>query len=230
MTEAPVPPRQPGSALEDVLPTAIDVLGDPRGFFSSMPREGGYDAPGIFAAVMLVAYAVVVALFTLLRLQLVGVLVSLIVLPIVSAIGLLIASAVVLFLSRALGSDATFESSFRIVAYSSALLPIQAVALLIPYLPILVQAYGFYLLIVGVIAVHRVEEQKAWRVLGSVAAVMLVFSLFGTMAARRVTPQIDRVGRQLEKSADDLNRATDKFRRELDRATDQMRQEPASPR
>ena len=67
MTEAPVPPRQPGSALEDVLPTAIDVLGDPRGFFSSMPREGGYDAPGIFAAVMLVAYAVVVALFTLLR-------------------------------------------------------------------------------------------------------------------------------------------------------------------
>ena len=231
MTEAPVPPRQAGSALEDVLPTAIDVLGDPRGFFSSMPREGGYDAPGIFAAVMLVAYAVVVALFTLLRLQLIGMLVSLIVLPIVGAIGLLIASAVVLFLSRgALRSDATFESSFRIVAYSSALLPIQAIALLIPYLPILVQAYAFYLLIVGVIAVHKVEEQKAWTVLGSIAAVLLVFSLVGTMAARRVTPQIDRVGRQLEKSAEELNRATDQFRRELGRATDQMRQEPAPAR
>jgi hypothetical protein len=179
---------------------------------------------------MLVAYAVVMALFTLLRLQLIGMLVSLIVLPIVGAIVLLIASAVVLFLSRALGSDATFESSFRIVAYSSAFLPIQAVAVLIPYLPILVQAYAFYLLIVGVIAVHKVEEQKAWTVLGSVAAVLLVFSLVGTMAARRVTPQIDRVGRQLEKSAEELNRATDQFRRELGRATDQMRQEPAPAR
>jgi hypothetical protein len=226
MTEAPVPPRQPGSALEDVLPTAIDVLGDPRGFFSSMPREGGYEAPGIFAAVMLIAYAVLVAVFTLLRLQLVGGLVSLIVMPVVGAIGLLIASAVVLFLSRALGSDATFESSFRIVAYSSALLPIQGVALLIPYLPILVQAYGFYLLIVGVVTVHKVEEQKAWTVLGSIAAVMLVFSLFGTMAARRVAPRIDRLGHDLEKSAQELNRATDKFRRELDRANDQMKHEP----
>lgn len=226
MTEVPVPPRQPGSALEDVLPTAIDVLGDPRGFFSSMPREGGYEAPGIFAAVMLAVYAAVAALFSLLQLQLVAVLVSLIVIPVVGAIGLLIASAVVLFLSRALGSDATFESSFRIVAYSSALLPIQVVALLIPYLPILVQAYGFYLLIIGVIAVHKVEEQKAWTVLGSIAAVLLIFSLFGTMATRRVAPQIGRLGQELEKSAEELNRATDKFSRELDRATDQMRQEP----
>ncbi|HUE39541.1 MAG TPA: Yip1 family protein [Candidatus Binatia bacterium] len=226
MTEAPVPPRQPGSALEDVLPTAIDVLGDPRGFFTSMPREGGYEAPGIFAAVMVVTYAVIVAVFTLLRLQLLGVLMSLIVMPIVAAIGLLIGSAVVLFLSRALGGDASFETSFRIVAYSAALLPIQAIALLIPYLPILVQAYGFYLLIMGVVAVHKVEEQKAWTVLGSVAAVLLVFSLVGTIAARRVAPHIDRIGRDLEKSAAELNRATDKFRRELDHAAEQMKQEP----
>jgi hypothetical protein len=226
MTEAPIPPRQAGSALEDVVPTAIDVLGDPRGFFSSMPRDGGYEAPGIFAGVMLVAYAVLTAAFTLIRLQVIAALVSLIVIPIVGAIGLLIGSAVVLFLSRALGSDATFESSFRIVAYCSALLPIQAVAMLIPYLAILVNAYGFYLLIMAMIAAHKVDEQKAWTVLGSIAAVLLVFSFFSTMAARRVAPHIDRLGHELERSAAELNRATDNFRRELDRAADQLKQQP----
>ena len=230
MTHVPSGTSEPASPLEDVLPTAIEVLGDPRGFFSSMPREGGYEAPGIFAGVMLVAYGAVLALFSLVHLQIVGVLVSLVLMPIFAAIGLAIGAAIVLFLSRALGGDATFESSFRIVAYSCALMPLQAIAMAIPYVPILVQAYGLYIIIVAVIAVHKVDEQRAWTVLGSIGAFLLVLSLLGTLTARRMAPRIDRLGHELEKSADQLNRATDRLQKELDRAAEQMKQQRETER
>jgi hypothetical protein len=228
MTNVPGPTNEPASPLEDVLPTAIEVLGDPRGFYASMPQEGGYEAPGIFAGVMLLAYGTLLAIGSLLHLQILGVLVSLIIFPLLGAIGLAIGAAIILFLSRALGGHATFESSFRIVAYSSALMPLQAIALLIPYLPILVQAYGLYMLIVAVTAAHKVEEQRAWTVLGSIGAFLIVLSLLGTMTARRMAPRIDRLGHDLEKSADQLNRATDRFQKELERATEQMKQQQQS--
>jgi hypothetical protein len=210
---AAAPPPQ-GSPLEDVLPNAIEVLTDPRTFFSAMPREGGYEAPSIFAGIMLVVYGAIVGLFSLLRLHLFGFIAAIIVVPLLGAIGLAIGAAIVLFLSRALKGEATFESSFRIMAYSAALLPIAAVAALVPYLPILVQAYGIYILIVAVIAVHKVEEQRAWTVLGGIGAVIILLTLLSTFTARRVAPKLDRLGHDLERSAEQLKRAAEEMRRQ----------------
>jgi len=154
--ESPIPPTPPppqGSPLEDILPTMIEVLTDPRAFFSSMPREGGYEAPGLFAIVMLLANAVIAGLFALLHLQVFGFVAALILVPLFGAIGLAIGTIIVLLLSRALKGEATLESSFRVVAYSAALFPLAAVARALPYLPILVEAYGIYIFIVAVIAV-----------------------------------------------------------------------------
>lgn len=216
VTEPPIAPAPPpqGSPLEDALPTAIEVLTDPRAFFSSMPREGGYEAPGIFAGVMLVVYGVIFGLFSLLRLQLLGFITALIFVPLLGAIGLAIGATIVLFLSRALKGEATFETSFRIMAYSAALLPIAAAAALVPYLPILVQAYGIYILIVAVVAVHKVEEQRAWTVLGGIGAVIVLLALLSTFTARRVAPKLDRLGHDLERSAEQLKRAAEEMRRQ----------------
>ncbi len=216
VSEPPIAPPPPpeGSPLEDVLPSAIEVLTDPRAFFSTMPRDAGYEAPGIFAGVMLVVYGAIFGLFSLLRLKLLGFIAALIFVPILGAIGLGIGAAVVLFLSRALKGEATFESSFRIVAYSAALLPIAAAAALVPYLPILVQAYGIYILVVAVVAVHKVEEQRAWTVLGSIGAVILLLALLSTFTARRVAPKLDRLGHELERSAEQLKRAAEEMRRQ----------------
>ncbi len=210
---APPPPPQ-GSPLEDILPTAIEVVTDPRAFFAAMPRDGGYEAPGIFAGAMLVAYGVIFGLYSLLRLHFFGLIAALIFVPLLGAIGLAIGTAIVLFLSRALKGEATFESSFRIMAYSAALLPIAAVAALVPYLPILVQAYGIYIFIVAVVAVHKVEEQRAWTVLGGIGAAIIVLALLSTFTARRVAPKLDRLGHELERSAEQLKRAAEEMRRQ----------------
>ncbi len=207
MTDTTGTPAQPASALEEVLPTVIQVVTDPRGFFESMPREGGYEAPGIFAAIMLVVYGAVFGIFSLFHLHFGGFLLALIVTPIFGAIGLLIGSAILFFLSRALGGETSFESSFRIVAYCSALAPLQAAAALVPYLPLLVQAYAIYVTILAVIAVHKVPEQKAWTVLGGIGAVLLLLAFWGTVAARRVAPRIDEFNRQMQRSAEELGKA-----------------------
>jgi hypothetical protein len=222
MTEAPEPPKEAPSALEDVLPTAIEVATDPRGFFSSMPREGGYEAPAIFAAVMLFVYGAILAVFQLFHAHLLGALATLIVVPLLGAIGLAIGAAIVLFLSRALGGEASFESSFRIVAYGATLLPIAGVASLVPYLPILVQAYQLYILIVAVIAVHKVGEQKAWTVLGGIGALLLFLSLVGTITARRLAPKIDALGTQMQKQAEEMQKAAEKMRQQLEKQQQQQ--------
>ncbi len=223
-------PNDATSQLQNVIPTAMAVLTDPKSFFASMPKEGGFEAPGIFALAMLVPYAVIPALLSLLHLHAGGFIASLIVMPVFGAIGLLVGAAIVLFVSRALGGEASFESSFRIVAYSAAIAPIQAVAQIIPYLHILVSAYGLYLAIVAVIAVHRVPEQKAWRVLGGIAAVLLVFWFFATMSARRMAsqmeamkPQMDELSHQMQKQAEEMQKAAEKMQQEMQHQEQQSR-------
>jgi hypothetical protein len=190
-----------------------------------MPREGGYEAPGIFAAVMLVAYGAIVGLFALVRLQLGGFLGALILMPILGAIGLLIGAAILLLVSRALGGEASFESSFRIAAYASVLAPVQAAASLVPYLPILAQAYGIYLMIIAVIAVHKVAEQKAWTVLGGIGAVLLLFSFSATLAARRMAPKIEDFSRSMQKSAEQMGKAMEQMGHEMQQQPEEREQE-----
>jgi hypothetical protein len=207
----PSPPLPQGSSLEDVLPTMIEVLTDPRAFFSSMPREGGYEAPGLFAIIMLLVHAVITGVFALLHLRIFGFVAALIFVPLFGAIGLAIGTIIVLLLSRALRGEATLESSFRIGAYSAALLPLAAIASIVPYLPILVEAYGIYIFIVAVIATHKVEEQRAWTVLGGIGAVVLLLALLGTATSRRVGPKLERLGHELERNAEQLKRAAEEL-------------------
>ncbi len=178
-------PADAVSQLESVLPTAIGALSDPKSFFAEMPKEGGYEAPAAFALTMLIAEGVILAVLSLVHLYPGGFFLSLIAVPILGFIGIVIGAAILLFLSNALGGQAAFESSFRMVAYGSSIAPILALAQIIPYLPLVVIAYGFYLAIVAVVAVHRVEERRAWQVVGALAAAVLFLAFLVTMSTRR---------------------------------------------
>lgn len=198
--------------------TALRVLRDPQGFFAALPREGGYETPAIFAATMLVAYGAILAVYALFGPG--SFFHALIVVPILASIGLLIGAAIVFFASQALGGEATFESSFRIVAYGTAIAPIGALVSIIPYAPLLANAYGIYLTIVGVIAVNRVPETRAWRVLGGIGAVLLLLAFFATIASRRMEPALERLGREMEKSALEMERASQEWERQMERMAD----------
>ena len=195
------------SQIQGAFNTAVGVLSDPKSFFASLPREGGYEAPAIFAAIMLIAEGIVLGLLSILRLYPGGFFVSLVFVPILGVVGLAIGAAILLFLSRALGGDASYESSFRVVAYTSAVMPIYAVTSIVPYLPLLANAYGLYIGIVAVIAVNRVPELKAWKVLGGIAGVLLLMSLMATITARRVAHKLEGWQQHMEKSTQEFGKA-----------------------
>lgn len=208
--------------LSEAVRTALQVLSDPRGFFSEMPREGGFEEPLLFAGIALAATALVRALLSLAGLSFGGFLAALILTPVFAALGLAVGAFVLLLLSRALGGEASFESSLRIVAYAGAILPIQAVSQAVPYAHLLASAYGMYIAIVAVIAVHRVPEAKAWGVLGGLAGALLLFGLFAEIAARRVAPAMQTWGTHLEKSSEEMGRAMEKWAEEMERARKKM--------
>jgi hypothetical protein len=206
-----------GGALE----TATRVLTDPKGFYAAMPREGGFEEPGIFAAIMLVATAVVQALLALIGFYPMGFIATLILTPIFGAIGLAIGAFIVMFASRALAGEATFESSLRIVAYASAIFPIQAILGLVPYLPLVASAYGMYLIILAVIEVHRVPESKAWTILGGIAAVLLdSWEKQIQRSTQELNKAAETMAPQLEKSAKDFGKAAEKLAEEMRRAAE----------
>lgn len=200
-----------------VLETATAVLTDPKGFFEKLPREGGYEAPGVFAAIMALVYCGVVAVLSIVGLHPTGFFFALLVLPILVAIGFGIGTAIVFFVSKALGGDATFESSFRITAYTSAISPISAALAVIPYASILASAYGLYLAIVAIVAVNRVPEAKAWKILGGIGAALLAISLASEMAARRAADRLEGSIAELEIKGKDIEKAAQDWIKELEK-------------
>ncbi|MGH7823381.1 MAG: YIP1 family protein [Candidatus Binatia bacterium] len=213
------------SRLGSSVGTAMEVLADPKDFFARMPAGGELEGPGIFAAVMLVATGAIQALLSLVGLSPMGFFFSLLLTPIFGAIGLVIGAAILLFASRALGGEASFESSLRIAAYTSAIAPIHAVFSIVPYLPLLASAYGIYLAIVAVVAVHRVPEDRAWMVIGGIGALLLAFSLVSTIAASRAERKLEGWGTHLEKSAEELGKAAEQWQQEMEKAAERMKKD-----
>ena len=213
------------SRLRASVETATRVLTDPKGFYGTMPKSGGFEEPGLFAGIMLVAGGIVLGLLSLVRLQAAGFFVSLVLTPVFGAIGLLVGAAILFLLSRALGGQPTFESSFRIAAYASALFPVNAVLTAVPFLPLLVSAYGIYIAIVAVIAVSGVPEQRAWTVLGGLGALLLFLSLAATLAARRAASRFETLGIRLEKNAEEVGKAAEQWSKEMEKAVEQTKKE-----
>jgi len=202
------PPGQPGSQQPSAQPaaepaagidpralmgTAKQVLLDPYGFFRSMPKEGGFREPLIFLlAVTVTAQVLGLVLglgsglirgagFVLLAL-IGGFFFGLILVPIVAAVAAAAAYAVWMVL----GSKEKFETSFRCVAYMSAITLVHALVQWIPmvgmWLAIPAALYGLFLLVPASIEVHAVKKKTALIVFGVLAAIVS-FSLIGSTYA-----------------------------------------------
>ena len=66
------------------------------------------------------------------------------------------------------------------------------------------------------ITVNRVPEQKAWKILGGIAGVLLLMSLMATITARRVGHKLERWQQHLEKSTEELGKAAEKMKKQLE--------------
>jgi hypothetical protein len=195
-----------------VIEQAIKVISNPLGFYRDMNKSGGYSEPVIFLLVMAVASGLVTALLAMINLLPVPVgagLGMIIILPIAALIGGFIGAAILFVVWKLMGSTESYETAYRCVAYTSAIMPIVTVLSVIPYLGTLVRVvWGTYLIISASIRVHNREKNTSYIVFGILGALGLLMSINAERAQREMASNMEQYSRAMEESMKDLGEMT----------------------
>jgi hypothetical protein len=176
--------------LMEIRSISLQVITRPYDFFRTMPKTGGFLPPLIFMVALGLATGIVQTLLTLVRLSPGGGvtgLAALIMIPIVVAVFGFVGAAILFVIWKLLGSNESYETAYRGMAYTAAIMPITAVIGIIPYLGGIVGlVWATYLIVVVSIAVQRIEAKKAWTVFGAICAVFVLISLSAEVAGRKM--------------------------------------------
>jgi hypothetical protein len=168
-----------------IFRTARQVVTQPVAFFQSMPTSGGYANPVIFVLVMAAVSGLVMSVYAMFGgstmtqgLGLAGTIFSVFLVPVFVVIGSFFAAIVLFILWKLMGSTGDFQTAYRCLAFSSAILPIVAVASIVPYLgQALHTVWGTLLMIVASQQVHKISRNKALVVFGVLGALSLYSSM-----------------------------------------------------
>ncbi len=194
------PPRVSGGAtggdfdyrelVPSFIQTAREVILNPVNFFRSIPRQGDFLNPLLFAIICALISAVIGGVLAFIISlatgngfggSFVGLVTNIIFIPIGTAIGLFIGAAIyhllVLLLIRP--SHAGYEATFRVVAYAAVLQLLSWLAF-IPILGILVGiAIGVYNIVLTVIGVREIHATTTGR---AAAVVLIPVAVVGILA------------------------------------------------
>jgi hypothetical protein len=74
--------------------------------------------------------------------------------------------------------------------------------------------WGLYVLLMGVVPIHRLDERRAWSVFGTVGALALLVLLVSTLTDGRSTvlDELDRLRAQQQRVVRDLERRIEALR------------------
>ena len=206
-TPNPESPSSGGFDLGTVITQATQVIRDPVGFYRGMAKGGGYSEPLIFVLVMAVASGVVFGLLSIIGLTGAGAagLAAIIVMPIGMLIGSFISAGIMFVVWKLMGSPQDYQTAYRCVAYSTAILPIVTVISVIPYLGTIVRtAWTVWLMIIASIEVHGRTRQTATLVLGILGALGLIMGLSGEYTQRNLAAELERNTHELEQRMQSL--------------------------
>lgn len=215
--------------MNSILENVRKVITNPVDFYRGMDKTGGLGDPIIFVLVMAVASAILLGFFSLFGIGSMGGAMAIgfggmILLPIMFFVFSFIGAAIMFVIWKLMGPQESYETSYRCVAYASAIYPITALAGLIPYLgSIIGVAWWMYLMIIASVEVHQVVQKTAYMVLGILGAFLILTNLGSEMAARRMAPELEKLGGNFEKledmSPEEAGEAVGKFLKGLERAT-----------
>lgn len=160
----------PGNFIESWIGCWKEVILRPKEFFDIMPTDGGYRNPLFFALVCWVIGGILSAAVKTAP-------ASIILFPIAALVGLLIIS-VILYLSATLIVKGTgsFEGTFRVGSYTSALSVLTWIPIIGPFIGI----YGIYLLVVGMERVHKLTTREA--IIAVILPIIVLALFFGLVA------------------------------------------------
>ncbi len=220
-----------------ILTQAVQVVTSPGEFFRSMPKSGGFLDPLIFMVLMGLVTGLVHTLLTLVRLSPGGTVTgfaALILVPIVVGIFGFVGAAILFVIWKVLGSRESYETAYRGMAYSAAIMPITALIGIIPYVGgIVTLAWWTFLIVTISIEVHAIKTRVAWAVFGTIAVVLAVLSLGAEIAGRKAADRMgaweqesrqmqEQVERMQDMTPEEAGRAMGDFLRGLQEAAERQ--------
>jgi hypothetical protein len=203
--------------------TAIKVVTSPAAFFRSMPKTGGFIEPLVFMVVMGVVSGIIQAVLSILHLNLAGGVAagvaSIIVIPVVIAIFGFVSAGIAILIWKVMGSQESYETAYRCVAYAGAISPITTVLGIIPYLgSALGILIGTYFIVIASVEVHKIPEKKAWTVFGIIAAILILLSVSGQFAARRLSSETGRFQEEMKEATTQMQKSAEESRKAAEEA------------
>ena len=164
-----------------VVSSFIDVVFRPGSFYSTMSRRGGFGEPISFFLI----FSSIGLLINIIGTSLMFGNPSLSYVPVLFValeaglfVGSFVAALLLHIVWKALGSRESYETSYRVFAYSAAISPFTSIIAFIPDVGIAIaMVWVFILLIIASSRVHNVKQSVAFAVWGIVGALMIVLTL-----------------------------------------------------
>ena len=175
----------------NILDTVVKVITNPVGFFRGMSKEGGFQDPLIFAAALGVVARVLRAVLSIAGLG-VGTtfflaLASIVVVPILVAIFGFVWAAIMFAIWKTMGSQESYETAYRCVAYAGGIVPITTLLSFIPYLGSIVGiVWMLYLMVVASTEVHKIEQKKAVLAFGIICVLLVIMNTCSQYNTRKM--------------------------------------------
>jgi hypothetical protein len=143
-----------------------------------MPREGGFKEPMTFFFSMAAIGWLINLIGTTLILgksSIISFLVMAVVGPAILFVSGFLGALILHIIWQILGSNASYETSYRTLAYATGISPLTSLISFIPVVGVPFSiAWAIFLLIIGSIEVHKVKNSLAWAVWGVLGLFLIV--------------------------------------------------------
>ncbi len=171
-----------------ITSTIKGIVFTPSEFFSQMPKKGGYKEPSLFLILMIFVGLLINTIGTALfvgRPNPLSIPIILIVGTVIIFLACSFGAALLYGIWRVMGSEESFETAFRCLAYISAISPFTSLLSFIPVIgPLASIVWVFLLIILASIKVHHIRSTLAWAVWGSIGTIFFITTLVAQVAYR----------------------------------------------
>ena len=161
--------------IKGLIELAIQLIAKPVDFFKTMPKSGGLLDPLLYV-VMTALLGVVLSTIESFLTRGAGVhdlgmlAIWLIIVPVIAAILSFFVAAICFAIWTFTGSNESYETSYRCLAYMHVLMPITILLSFVPYLGLLGIAWWLYLMVIATREVHKISINPALLIFGIIAA------------------------------------------------------------
>lgn len=202
-----------------IFDDATKVIKSPAEFYKEMPRSGGFGKPVLFLAVMSFLGFLVLLIGKALIVRptdFTGGLIMLIVIPTIIVVASFAGAAILYGIWKILGSEEKYETAYRCMAYTYAVLPISSLLAFIPLIgPVIGTVWVAYLIIVASIHVHKTKPSMAWLVWGLITILFVGLNLSFELGSRHAADRLTIEGHEMEKMKEQIMKEMEEAQKKM---------------